>query len=242
MNSGTPSILTALLSGLVSGIVVALLNYFLTRKKTEAEIRKLEAETEKIRIEINNNVESLSATVNYRLANSEERIIYDSSKGNGGYDFKMQESRVYRDDKAVGEKAAGAFTIKDGILNIQRQNTDGRIEIWLQQYFYDGEEKANIPKNALIVGQRKMRISCQARIVGGEHSLRFVLKNMEKGNWLADEKRKISSDDWTMIDIYFQIPPTVDCVFRIDDEDVTQAPSSIHIRNLVLAEKMPTGR
>lgn len=44
-------IFVPLLSGLFGGVIVALLNYALNRRKTEAEITKLEAETEKIRKE-----------------------------------------------------------------------------------------------------------------------------------------------------------------------------------------------
>lgn len=230
MNTGTPSIFSALFSGLVSGLVVALLNYFLTRRKTEAEIQKLEAETEKIRIEIGNNVESLSASVSYKLSNADERIIYDISRGSSGYDFSGDASRSYIDGKAIEPRGEGSFTVKDGVLSIHRKNKEGRYLVWLEK---------DIGKDEFIAGQRRLRISCQAKAVGSEHTLKFVLKEKTTDKILASEKVHISGDSWNPLEVYFRVSPTADFRFRIDDEYVTNAPSSIHIRGLVLAERKP---
>jgi hypothetical protein len=68
--------------------------------------------------------------------------------------------------------------------------------------------------------------------------LRVVLKNEELNKWLDNKSWTISSNSWTPIKIYFQIPPADQCRLRIDDLDVTHAPSSVQIRNVVLAERL----
>jgi hypothetical protein len=76
-------------------------------------------------------------------------------------------------------------------------------------------------------------------MVGGEHTLRFVLKGKQSGKWLGSKERRIIEDRWTRIEEYMLFSPTEDCQFRLDDLDVSAVPSSIQIRNLVLTEKVP---
>jgi hypothetical protein len=242
MVGDTSSIVTTLLSGLLSGIVVAVLTYLFSRRKTNAEIRKLEAETEKIRVEISKSVDNISATVNYKLSNKSEQTIYQSSTRQIGYDFRGHEDFVWKSidgkDVAIGQKARGNLEFEEGgVLNIRRTNTEGRFQIWLQRYIYDGVEKTSIPRDDLISGLRSLRVSCEVKVVGGEHTLRFLLKNEKDNKWLGQEERRITSDTWTKLNMYFQIPPSEECRLRIDDEQVSHAPSSVQITSIVLAEK-----
>jgi len=239
--------LSSLLSGVIGGSIVAIVNYYLTRRKTEAEIEKLRAETAKARAEtkvIEANVENLSATMSYKFTNTAERVIYDSTKSADPHDFRGAESQFWnpQENKPTGPRGAGALTIergKDGvILNLRRTNTEGRYEIWLQRFLYDGHERDVIPKNELIAGKRKLHVSCEAKVVDSGHSLRFVLRDEQKGQWLANSVTKLTKNEWTPVDFYFQIPPTVNTQFRIDDEAVSKAPSSVQIRKLVVAERV----
>jgi hypothetical protein len=228
------SIIPSLVSGVIGGVVVAIVNHLLTRRKTEAEIKKLEAETTKILAE----TKQMIGAVSYELATTGERVIYDSTKGYAQNDFQGKEGRFYVDNKPSGPKGLGTLAVEEGgVLNIQRTNTAGRFEVRLQRYLYDNLEQKRIPRNVLIAAQRKLRISCQAKVLGGEHSLRFVLKNDETGAWLANEKVRVTRNDWTPITLYFQVSPGVDFWVRIDDEQVARAPSSVQIRNLVVAER-----
>jgi len=70
----TSIIITALISGLLSGIVITTLNYFLNKKKTDAEITKLKAETEKLIHETRN----LSNKIEENLLDYEEKVIYNN--------------------------------------------------------------------------------------------------------------------------------------------------------------------
>ncbi len=179
------SILSVVLSGLTSGIVVAVLNYFLTRRKTHAEIRKLESEAEKIRLEseklrkeLTTNIENL-ASASYQLTNSLERIIYDTKNRDIGYDFRGVEGYVWEtvEGKTVRTtgKAQGILTFENAILNLHRANTDGRYEIWLHTYSYGESIPDCIPKDDLIAGKRRLRVSFEAKVVGGRAHVKICI-------------------------------------------------------------------
>jgi hypothetical protein len=234
----TLSLINALGSGVVGGVVVAFLTYWLTRKKTWAEIEKFQAETAKIRQDLT--VENISGAVSYKLRNSAERVIYDSDGRDIGFDFQGSNAQHWKTidgkDQPVSPFSKGALTFETGgILSIQRSNTEGRYEVWLKRYFLDGRDMPSITRDDVIAGQRNLRIDFEAKAAGAEHTLRIVLKNAIK--WVAEEQRTITSNSWTPIKIYFQISPTEECKLRIDDMDVSNAPSSIQIRNFSIVEK-----
>ena len=231
-------LINTLVSGVLAGIVVAFLNYWLARNKTQAEIEKFQAETAKIRQELT--VENISGAVSYKLRNSAERVIYDSNGRDLGFDFQGANAQHWKTidgkDQPVSPFGKGVLTFEtSGMLNIQRSNTEGRYEIWLKRYFSDGQEMSSIRRDDVIAGQRSLRIDFEAKAAGAEHTLRVVLKNETK--WIAEEQRTITSNSWTLIKIYFQISPTEECRLRIDDMDVSNAPSSVQIRNFSIVEK-----
>jgi hypothetical protein len=102
----------------VGGVVVALANHFLTKRKTSAEIDKLNADTELTKAQarqITNSFDDLSDKVGYKLpevAHSTETIIYTSTDSDR-FDF-----RLLNVDNAEGE-----LTVRSGVLSISRGNT-----------------------------------------------------------------------------------------------------------------------
>jgi hypothetical protein len=172
-----------------------------------------------------------------------ERVVYSSSGRDLGFDFRGSKAQLWQNvggvDKPISEYGTGVLTFESGgVLNIQRSNTDGRYEVTLQAYVFGGTETTAIPRDDLIPGLRRLRLSCETKAAGAEHTLRFVLKNQKTNKWVAQDERTITSNAWTPIKIYFQIPPTEECSLRIDDLNVTHAPSSVQIRNLLLAERV----
>lgn len=171
---------------------------------------------------------------------SAKQIIYDSSKGCYTSDFKGAEGFFWKGkfDKAekISGQGLGVLEVEGGVLNVRRTNTEGRFEIKLQRYSYNGQDEDRIPENVEISGKRKLRIACQAKVPAGEHSLHFVLKNEKTQDWLGDQTIKITKSGWTDINLLFLVDPTQDCWLRIDDQDVSKAPSSIQIRNLLVEE------
>lgn len=230
-----PSGLISALTGLLSGIVVALANHLLTRRKTAAEIEKLQAEAELTRAQakqITDNLNNLSNKVSYRLsdtANVDEFLLYTSEKSDL-FDF-----RVVKADSAEGE-----LTFKDGVLSISRTNTVGALQMWLENYFYAGKDHQKVlPKNESISGDRKLRVSCDVKVVGGAHTLLFVIKgeNAPFGVHMADKSQRVTSNEWVSLETYFRVSPAQNCRFRIDDHSVSVPNSSVQIRRLVLSER-----
>lgn len=248
------SLVLSILSGVLGGVVVTIVNYFLNKNKTNAEIGKIKAETDLIIAETNaktaSNMDSLSASLIYKLDNATEQVIYDSATKGKYQPFVGTEGRFWssKENQYVGPKGLGKLTPeeskKDGlILNIQRTNTDGRFAVELKQYKYNGEEHDCIPKSDLIAGKRKIRIRCEAKVNTDnvEHTLVFILRNKATKIWLASRKEKVTrTDEWTFIEAFFEVTPTADLQFRIDDQDVSKAPSGVQIRKFLLTEKIPT--
>jgi hypothetical protein len=234
------NVIAPLISGILGGTLVAFVNYFLSRNKTNAEIEKFKAETEKIRAE----TKKLGADVGKlttSLSDLNERIVYDSSKRFNPYDFKGEESQFWNasEKRYYGPKGIGdlKFNSVEKVLSIDRQNKEGVFETHLLFYWYNGLEQGFIPQNAALE-ERKLRISYQAKVIGGENYLRFVIKNRETGAWLQDRLSPISLDAWSPFSMYFHVPPSVDIQIVIFDERVAESPSSIQIKELVVAESV----
>ncbi len=142
----------------VGGVVVALANHFLTKRKTSAEIDKLNAETELTKAQtrkITNSLNDLSDKVGYTLseaAHSTETIIYTSADSDR-FDFRLVNA----------DNAEGDLTVRSGVLSINRANTAGTMQIWLEKYKYGepAEVRKFLPKNENISGTRKLRVSCE---------------------------------------------------------------------------------
>jgi hypothetical protein len=240
----TNSIVVAGLSGLLSGVAVALLTYFLSRKRTDAEIGNLKAqadkamaETDKIRAELKN----VSATVSFNLPSGAEQILVDGKSGLDGFDVKGSEGQFWvgsgKDAKPTSPMAEGKLKFEEGALNVQRDNTEGRFELRFIRYIYKGKEYALIPKDDLISGKRRLLASCEAKVVGGEHSLRFVIRDPTAGQKLAEEVVRVATTSWATYQVFLSADAGVESQFRIDDEQVSRVPSSIQIRNVVLAQR-----
>jgi hypothetical protein len=168
-------------------------------------------------------------------------IIYDGRKNDVAFDFKGRADSFWTgkgsDSRRTSPIGEGVLTFQlGGVLNIKRTKAEGRYEIHLLEYEYSGVKVKSVPKNDNITGDRKLRIHCEVRSVTGKHGLRFVVKNEASQTWLANEKRMVEGNEWVPIDIYFRVDPTYDFWFRIDHEEVSQIPSEVQIRGLVLAE------
>jgi len=81
-----------------------------------------------------------------------------------------------------------------------------------------------------------MRISCEVRVLGGEHTLKFVFKGEERGKWLGSGRKK---------DFRKQLGPTEYVFFGCEQRGLSLAHTgsrsfacSIEIRNFALTEKI----
>jgi len=172
-----------------------------------------------------------------------ERLLYSTVERDLGFDFKGAAAQLWQNidgkDQPVSGFGKGSLEFSDGqILSLQRTNDDGRFEIWLNCYFSPEGERTSVAGNDLLTGLRRFRVDCEAKAAGAEHTLRFVLRSDITKKWVASDERTISTNTWTRIRIYFQVPPNADFRLRIDDLNVTRAPSSVQIRNLTLIERL----
>jgi Predicted nucleotide-binding protein containing TIR-like domain len=162
-----------------------------------------------------------------------ELMIYDGRNGFEQYDVKEWGNTLWdKDGKPIPPKGEGETQIdKDGELQIIRNNIEGRYEIHLQ---HTGSSKPTIYKNEL--SPRTLRVRCEVKVESGEHTLRFVFKDEKANKIEGDRIIKANNKDWEQIDLKFQVPPTVDMSFRIDEQMVSQMPGRIKIRKLVISE------
>lgn len=237
-------IATSLISALLGGVMVALVNHLFTKRKMDAEVKKYHAEVDKIVAETKKieterqNLERVSAAMTYQLTPAAEKILYDSRNRAIGHDFVGEPDRAPdAQGILVGEIASATLSFEDGILNIRRENAHGRYKVWLQRYQVDGRERDFIPKNERLAGARSFRISCEAKAMEAEHTLRFLLKDQAANEFASPEERRISSNAWTELNLYLRGSASKDYIIRVDDLGVSAAPSSVQIRNFQLAEK-----
>jgi hypothetical protein len=235
------AIVVAIITGVISVFGSGLLNYFVNRRKTQAEIQKVQAEAQKTRAEtdkILTEIKTVSANVSYSLAAPAEEILFDGSGRIDGFDVRGSEGNFWKGSEPTSPKGRGELRFEDGgVLNIHRDNTEGRFELLFQRYNYKGEEHSVIPKDFTTSGKRKLRVSCEAKAISAEHMLRFVLREPTSARRLAEERICVKSIDWTKFQVYLPADPSLDAQLRIDDEDVSRAPSSVQIRNVVLAQR-----
>ncbi len=237
-------ILISVSSGLLGGVVVAIVNQIFTRRRTAAETNKLEAEAEKIRVETRKllaEMERIASTVqevSYKLSQSRETTLYGGTNQSDGADFSGQGERFFG-ESSDKPKGMGLLRVEQGVLNIQRTNTGGRFRITLLKYFYGNAVRDYIPKNDLIAGKRLLKLTCDAKAVGGVHTAVFVIKKKQGGDWLAKHEQTFTQNEWVPVEAYLRIPPNEECYLIIDDQGISQPGSSLQLRKLTLAEREP---
>jgi hypothetical protein len=231
------------LLGAVSGVLIVLINNLFNKGKAAAEIEKIRAETVKIYKEISDlkgGSGDSTKTATAGASGEREIVFYDSKRDFSPFDFKGMGTELWDGEKFVPPKGEGKLDFGDGgILNVKRTNAQGRFEIHLNKYLNAGKTVSVVPKNDLISGARKIHVSCEAKAVDAKHTLRFAIKERanEKSNYtLAEESCLVSDNEWMPIHCYFVFSPAFEFWLKVEDRDVSEAPSSAQIRNLVLAE------
>ena len=232
-----------MISSIVGGLFVAVINHWLTRKKTQAETDKLRAETKKLETETAQLLSELGKMstaieeINYKAPPIQERIIYDGAQQMDPFDFEG-EPEYTREDGGT-QIGQGSFVVKENVLTIQRDNIRGRYVITLRKYFYAEKQFTSLPRNEILTGERKLRVSCEAKVTAGSHTLLFVIKSEdEQIIWRNINKVILDRNAWIPIDLYFRVPSNDDSKLIIDDRDISEKGSSVQIRKLVLAERI----
>lgn len=168
--------------------------------------------------------------------NSESSVLLFNSASSKAHYFICTEETNWQGDKPVGERAKGKFTFDNYIINIERDNTDGRYLIIISNYL--GNNKSLIEKDIEKV-ERIIKFQFQSKIIDGSHTLKFIAKDPITRKWVhrANVEMQISSTSWRDYNSHIRIPGDKDFIITIDDVDVRKAPSSIQIRNLKITEE-----
>jgi len=206
--------------------------------QTIKEEYKTQIDGLRVRYERTNQHISLSQTDAKPPAKDDaEEILFDSRKSLYASDVTGKPGQVWRKEGApqATTKGLGTLRIEDGVLNLHRSNIDEQYELWFERYSYKGREYKKLPKDTLISGNREIHISCEAK-ASCDHVLRFTLRDFEQSPVDAKEVQ-ITSNEWTPIDMTLSILPYHESQVSIFDRHVSKAPSSIQIRNLVIAQK-----
>jgi hypothetical protein len=211
MTPAWTTIVTALITALIGGIGIAVVTYLLNRKRLAAETAKLIAETDKIRAEMR----ALTTTVAASLPQPTTSYVFD---GRGriieGFDVSFKEECIHdANGKPVSGWARGTLWREaGGILNVQRSNTEGRLELLLKSYSFGRKWYPHIPQDATIAGKRRLLVECDAKTIGTDHTLRFVVKDPKGGSWLAEYKTTVSGNSWIHLTGLLETDSTMDYI------------------------------
>jgi hypothetical protein len=232
-------IVSTLITSVIGGLLVAIVNHLFTRKRTEAETRKLEAEVEKLRIEAEKSkaeidklkaeTEKIRSETKHELSEAKyydsplanENLIYESKKGISGADIHANFSD---------------YDIQKGVIVIQNENWSSYE---LQTYIYDGKLRSYIPKDETIAGFRRFRVSCEVKVIDASYNVRaFLWETSEPDDASIDDRDvNVTSSEWKEIHFYFKAPPDKNYTVQIGTER-TSGQGSLQIRNLVVAERI----
>ena len=170
-------------------------------------------------------------------------VLFDPRDGGVANNFRGRAGAFFKgkgaDARPISPIGAGTLQVDAaGVLTITRTTSDGRFEIFPTgpAARATGNKRIFAAKDATAV-DRAIWFHCEARSASGRQGLRIVLKNDPKETWLASEKRIIDIADWVAIDVYFHIDPSLEFYIRIDHEEVTQVPSQLQLRGIIVREK-----
>lgn len=226
-------IIVALITSVIGGSLVAIVNHILTRRKNDAEIKKLEAEIDKLRAETKKTLaeaEKISGDTKHALAEAsyhdsttpKENVIYDGTKGIANYDIHSMFSTC---------------DIQKGVILIQNEDWD-RYE--LQSYTYDGKLRPYIPKDETISGPRRFRVSCEVKVIGASYKVgAFLWETPEPEDHASIDDRNVNvvDSEWKEIHFYFEAPPDKNYTVNIGAER-TSGQGSLQIRNLIVTQRV----
>jgi hypothetical protein len=173
---------------------------------------------------------------------SGEIIVYSSEKSKLlGHDFTGKGAQTWNGKEHVGAEARGELSFVGGLqktINLLRTNNDGKYLLGLRRYSYQERTSDVLPGNFAIPGERRLRVSGEAKITGSPHRLILRWNPPKDGYRLAEKEIVVDSSSWTRFDEYFQVDPTKDCYLRINDYyQMGPTPSALQIRRITVREE-----
>ncbi len=154
-----------------------------------------------------------------------EVIIFDSAKSINSYDINTE---------YVGSR----FDIQEGIIVIPGEEFS-RYEP--RTYFIDGKETEFIPKNELVSGNRKFRVSCELKSISASFDVAVYLWETPEPDHrepsIDDRSIVVNDNEWRKTEFGFRAPPDRNYRVNINAERLS-GDGSLQIRNLVVREQV----
>jgi TIR domain len=165
--------------------------------------------------------------------------LYDSR--DSGFSLSHFHSELY--EGATEEPKLVTQEKDNDTLVIDRRNKDGQVVLWLRKYDYINSPNV-IPRGDAWGKRRTFRVRCKVQAYDAAHTFNLMLKQVGtvKGIYGELESHRITPDTDILtppIDDQFDVPLMGDCELRLEDRDVSAAPTRLEIRDLVVTERRP---
>jgi hypothetical protein len=132
---------------------------------------------------------------------------------------------------AVG---SGSYAVTDGILVLERSNTEGVFEVELRP---QGADEPTIPRVANC--ESVYQIEFEAKVDGSNHIVRAICASAKDFRWLCSHEFNITQSDWKPYRAPLKAPNHIDLLIRLDTE-VNALPSGLlHLRNMRVTRLQP---
>lgn len=223
MSTAILAAIISLASSVIGGTLVAVVNYFLTKKKTDAEVAYLNAQTSKTLGEMKHKRRKKAFLVSTK---ANEEIIYDGRKGIKSSDIRSSDSD---------------YDLESGVLVIHNGDWDSYE---LQTYAYNGKARNWIPKDVTTSGTRRIHVVCEAKVIGAPYEVSAFLWETpepedDRDPSIDDRSIKVSSGEWKELHYYFSAPRDKNYMVHIGAERIS-GQGSLQIRHLMVIERIDT--
>ena len=221
----------ALLAGLLGGLAVAIFEWLVYRRQRELERTRLSLEIQ----QLSDLVRDTTDSVRHRLAGGEEYEFYRSSALSPGDDLVGEPPPM-----GLREGAEGSWSFQGGLLEISTTNAVGSMALRLRRYRFE-TATADVIHARAGMKARTLRVACEARAVGGHHTLVFVLKSPGDPGGVhlgSDQRMRVREDEFRYFEKWFTFASDKDSYLRLVARSATQSGSRLEVRNLVVSERL----
>jgi hypothetical protein len=166
-------------------------------------------------------------------------LLFDLNKSDA-FSFQLGQAKNWKENKEVGETGLGKLKIENGLININRDNKDGRVILTILQYhnYDDPKVISYIRGNVHLDSNRLIRVNFKAKVIGGYHDVRVYCRKYNDTQWVhrANDTHRINNTRWEEFTSNLIIPSHQDFTIHFEDFNIENAPSSIQIKELTVGE------
>ena len=166
-------------------------------------------------------------------------LLFDLNKSDA-LSFQLAQAKNWKENKEVGETGMGKLKIENNLININRDNKDGRVILTILQYYNynDPQVISYVKGNVHLDSDRLIRINFNAKVIGGYHDLRVYCRKYNNTHWVhnANETHRINNTRWEEFNSTLIVPSHQDFTIHFEDYNLENAPSSIQIKELTIGD------